>query len=103
MARIGVEAGTAETGAAIFLAVDTEAMQIHIAPGKNDLQHVVEGGKGYIAADEEAAPDQRAHALHNHTQLVDTGGEVRGLHGRSISEDRRAFNLVPPGISRSPG
>jgi hypothetical protein len=101
MARIGVEAGTAAPGAAICLAGDTEARPIHIAPGKNDRQHVMEGGTGHSAADEEAAPDQRANALHHHTPLVDTGGEVRGWHGRSVSKDRRAFTLVPPRISRS--
>jgi hypothetical protein len=36
MARITVEADTAQTRAAILLAVDTKAMQIHVAFGKDD-------------------------------------------------------------------
>jgi hypothetical protein len=101
VARIGVKAGAAETGAAVCRDVDTEAMQVHIAPGKDDLQHVVEGGQRQIAMGEEVVPDQWAHALHNYTQLVNTGREVRGLHARSVSEDRRGFNLTPREISRS--
>ena len=101
MARIGVKAGAAETGAAVCLAVNTEAMQVHIVPGKDDLRHVVEGDQRHIAADEEATANQRAYALHNYTQLVNTGGEVSGFHGRSASEDRRGFNLTPPGVSHS--
>jgi hypothetical protein len=35
----------------------TEAMQMPIAPGKDDLQRGVEGGQGHLTADAEAAPD----------------------------------------------
>jgi hypothetical protein len=34
--------------------------------------------------------------------LVNTGRKVRGLHGRSLLEERRGFHLPPPGISWSP-
>ena len=74
-------------------------MRMHIAPSKCDLQHIVEAGQRHVAADEEA-PDQRANALGNYTQLLNTGRKVRDLHGRSLLEERRGFHLPPP---ESPG
>ena len=69
--RINIEARTAKTPAAVCLAVDTEAMQIHVAPCEHDLQRGMEGGQGHVATDEEATPDQRADPLDNHPELID--------------------------------
>jgi hypothetical protein len=59
------------TAAAILSGVDVEAVQMLITPGKDDLQDRVEVRQGRIAADEQAAPDQRTDASKDHTQLVD--------------------------------
>src|SRR2546422_5203182 len=37
VARRTIEAGTADTRAAVFLAVDTEVVQMHVAPPEHDL------------------------------------------------------------------
>ena len=102
MAWTGIKAEAAETSAAIFLTMDTEAMQMAVAPGKDDLPGGMEDGQRHITADAEAAPDEWGKARHNQMQVVDSGGKVRGLHRRSVSEDRRGFTLTPPRISRSP-
>ena len=51
---------------------------------------------------EEEVPDQRANALHNYTQFENIGGKISGLYEKTLSEERRGFNLPPPGISQSP-
>jgi len=76
VARIDIEAGTAQTRAAILPAMDTKAMQMHIAPREHDLQHGMEGGQGHVAADEKPAPDQRTDTLHDYTELIDAGWDA---------------------------
>jgi hypothetical protein len=71
VARINTEAGTTKTRAALLLAMETKAMEMHIAPGEDELQRGIEGGQGHVAADEEPAPNQRTDALHDHAELVD--------------------------------
>ena len=73
VARIDIKAGTARPRAAVFLAVDTEVMQMQIAPREDDLERGMEGGQGHITADEEATPDQRTDALQDHAELIDAG------------------------------
>ena len=68
LARVVIEVGTAYTRAAVFLAVDTEVMQMHVAPPEHDLQRGMERGQGHVATDEEATPDQRADPLHNYAE-----------------------------------
>ena len=51
-------------------------MQMHVAPGEDDLERGMEGGQGHVAADEEATPDQRADPLHDHAELIDAGWDV---------------------------
>src|SRR5262245_17072179 len=58
--RVVLEGGTAETRVAVFLAVDTEGMQVLVAPGEDDLQCNMERGQRHVATQEEAPPDQRA-------------------------------------------
>jgi hypothetical protein len=70
-ARIAIEVGTADTRAAVCLAVDTPVMPMHVAPREHDLQRGMERGRGHVATDEEATPDQRADTLHNDAELID--------------------------------
>jgi hypothetical protein len=58
VAYITIEAGIADTGAAVFRAADTEIVQMHAAPPEHDLQHGREYGQEYLARDEEATPGQ---------------------------------------------
>jgi hypothetical protein len=53
------------------MAMNTKIMPMHVAPGEDDLQRRMEGGQGLITTDEEATSDQRADALHDHTELID--------------------------------
>jgi len=71
LTRIDLKAGTAWPRAAILLAMNTKIMQMHVAPGEDDLQRGMKRGEGHIAADEEATPDQWADALHYDAELID--------------------------------
>jgi hypothetical protein len=73
VARVGIEARPAQTGAAVFLAVDTEGMQVLVAPGKDDLHRSMEGSQRHVAVDKELTPDQRTNAVHDHADLVGMG------------------------------
>jgi hypothetical protein len=69
LTQVGIEAGATEPHTPICLAMDLEAVQMHVAPGEHDLQRVVEGGQGHVATDKQATPDQRANALQDNTEL----------------------------------
>jgi hypothetical protein len=71
VAHITIEAGTARPPTAILLAMDTKAMQMHIALGKDDLQRGMEAGQRHVTADEEPAPDEGADSLYDDTELID--------------------------------
>jgi hypothetical protein len=73
VARIDIEAGTAQTLAALFLAMDTKIMQVLVAPGADDLERRMERSQRHVAANAEPAPDQRTDPLQNHTELIDIG------------------------------
>ena len=59
--------------AAIVLAMDVERIQMLAAPVKDDLEDRMQVRQGCVAADEEAAPDQRTDLTQDNTQLIDTG------------------------------
>ena len=86
MARIDIKAGTARPRAAVFHAVDTEVMQMQIAPREDDLERGMEGGQGHITADEEATPDQWADPLHHHPELIDMRWSISMFHGRRVPQ-----------------
>jgi hypothetical protein len=94
--RITIEAGTARPCTAILLAMDTKAMQMHIAPGEEDLQRGMEAGQGHVAADEEPAPDEGADSLHDHTDLIDAGWERGMFHGSSVLQESQYLKRLPP-------
>ena len=73
VAWLDIEAGTAQMRTAILLTIDTKAMQMHIAPGEDDLQRGMEGGQRHVAADKKTTPDQWADPLHDHTELIGIG------------------------------
>jgi hypothetical protein len=73
LTRVVLEGGTADTRTAVVLAVDTEVMQMHVAPGEDNLERGMEGGQGHVARDEEATPDWRADPLQDHAGLIDAG------------------------------
>lgn len=50
--------------------MNVEAMEVRIAPAHSDLNGVVEISDSLIAAQQNAAPDHRAHAPQNHLELV---------------------------------
>jgi hypothetical protein len=50
--------------------MEAEAVQMHVTPGKDDLEGSMESGKGRVAADEEPAPYQRANTLRDHAELI---------------------------------
>jgi hypothetical protein len=86
MARIDIKAGSARPHAAVFLAVDAEAVEMLIAPGEDDLERRMEGGQGHITADEEVTPDQRADPLHDHPELIDLRWGKFMFHGRRVPQ-----------------
>ena len=55
----------------VVLAMNMEAIEMRIAPAHGDLNGVMEIGDRLIAAQQNAAPDHRAHAPQNHLELVD--------------------------------
>jgi hypothetical protein len=86
VARIDIKAGTARPRAAVFLAVDTEVMQMQIAPCEDDLERGMEGGQGHLTADEEATPNQRADPLHDRPELIDMRWGKSLFHGRRVPQ-----------------
>jgi hypothetical protein len=74
--RVVLEVGTAKTRAAVFFAVDTEVMQVLIAPGEDNLERRMERGQRHVAADEKPAPDQRTDGLQDHAELIDARWDV---------------------------
>jgi hypothetical protein len=101
MTWIGIEAGATRSCAAVFFAMDTEAVEMHVAPGKDDLQNVVEGRKGGVAGDKDTAPNQRADAPQDHTELIEAGCSEEIAHTQSVPQRIPLLNPAPPGISRS--
>jgi hypothetical protein len=86
VARIDIKAGTARPRTAVFPAVDTEVMQMQIAPREDDLERGMEGGQGHITADEEATPDQWADPLNDHPELIDMRWGISMFHGRRVPQ-----------------
>ena len=85
------------TAAAILSAVDVEAVQVLITPGKYDLQDRVEVRQGCVAADEQAAPDQRTDASKDNAELVD----ARLTHGQSVMRAPRCCKASPQNLTLS--
>jgi hypothetical protein len=71
VARIDIEAGTAQTSAPVSLAMDMKIMQALVAPGEDDLERRMERSQRHVAANEEPAPDQGTDPLQNHAELID--------------------------------
>ena len=78
VSRIVAEADPAVMPDAVLTAVDDEAVQVLIAPAQRKLKGGVEIGDGAVAANEQAAPDQRADAAQDDAQLVHHRLRVRG-------------------------
>ena len=78
------------------MAMNTKIMQMHVAPGEDDLQRRMEGGQGLITTDEEATSDQRADALHDHTELIDVEWGKSRFHGRSVPQRSHYLKQLPP-------
>jgi hypothetical protein len=76
------------TVTAVVLAVDVEVVQMLATPREGDVQDVVEMLKRRVARDEEAAPDERADASQDDTQLIDIGlwRSGRQYHALSIAQ-----------------
>jgi hypothetical protein len=66
--------------------VDTEVMQMQIAPREDDLERGMEGGQGHITADEEATPDQWADPLNDHPELIDIRWGISMFRGRRVPQ-----------------
>jgi hypothetical protein len=97
------EPETARVGDATLPAVDDEAVQVLVAPAEGELEGGVEVGDAAVAADQEAAPDQRADATQHDAELVDaeTGGRRRIRHP-GILHLLRSARPASHGLSRSP-
>ena len=93
---IVTEADPAVMPDAVLAAVDDEAVQVLVGPAQDSLQSVVEIGDGAVAANEQAAPDQRADAAQDDAQLVHHRVGVRGrLRHCAIMEPAAISPVVP--------
>jgi hypothetical protein len=85
----------------VVLAVDVEVVQMLATPCEGDLQDVVEMRERRVARDEEVAPDERADASQNNTQLIDSGPwrSGRRYHALSIAQRVAPLKDSPPDFS----
>jgi hypothetical protein len=57
--------------AAILLAMTVKARQMLVTPGKQDLQHGMEGRQRGLAGHQHPTPDERTDAAQEEPQLID--------------------------------
>jgi hypothetical protein len=58
-------------GDAVFTSLDDEAVQVLVSPAQGELEGGMQVGNGGVAANQQAAPDQRADAAEHDPQLDD--------------------------------
>ena len=75
---IVTEADPAIMPDAVLTTLDDETVQVLVGPAQHSLASGVEIGDGTVAANEQAAPDQRADAAQDDAQLVHHRFGVRG-------------------------
>jgi len=75
--RIVAESNAAEMTSTEFAPLDDEPVEMVVAPPQSGLQRGVHLGDGRVAADEQAAPDQRADSTKDDTLLIDTRPALR--------------------------
>ena len=76
IAWIGIEARSTLLHTPILFAVDVEAMQMCVAPGKSNLEDVVAVCQRGLAGDKQTAPDQGTDALEDDAELIDVGWDT---------------------------
>jgi hypothetical protein len=77
----------------LVLAVDVEVVQMLATPREGDVQDVMEMRERRVARDEEAAPDERADASQDDTQLIESGPWRRGRRYHALSIAQRVAPL----------
>src|ERR1035438_6698105 len=77
----------------VVLAVNVEAIEVRIAPAHGDLNGVMEISDSLIAAQQNAAPNHRAHAPQNHLELVDANLTRFGHRNFIVSPPRPLFRF----------
>ena len=79
--------------------VETEAMEVVVAPVEEDLDDVLELGQGAVAADQEAPPDHGADLADPEVEQIDLGD---GLIGHGLGQRTRSqLRSSAPGLSWS--
>jgi hypothetical protein len=102
---IVTEADPAVRADAVLTAVDDEAVQMLVAPAKDELERREQVGNGAVAANEQAAPDQRADTTQDDARLIHHRLMVRGRHKHCAIMTPAAISPVAPshGSVHSPG
>jgi hypothetical protein len=96
VARIEIAAGTAPPCAPRLPALERNAVERPIAPRDTARQGGLGGGQRHGTADETPAPAHGTDTLHDHTAVIDAGGEVGGGQGRSVPQGNPDLKGVPP-------
>jgi hypothetical protein len=83
------------TTAAVLSAMDMEAVQMLITPGKQDLQDGVEMRQRSLATHKDTTPDEWADAAQDDAQLVETARCSRGHHVLRVTQCRVSLKDSP--------
>jgi hypothetical protein len=92
MTWIGITAGTPQTRVAIRFPMDGEGVQMHVTPGQDDGEDLVEVRQCGFVGDQETSPNRGTDPAQHATPLVGTGRYQRGVHVGSGPQETLALN-----------